>query len=118
MLATVYGCFAPFFVCVCVLKPNVIFLCVLIMQRNAADQILRDLQNNPDMWLQVMHILQNTQNLNTKFFALQVGLFNSLFWCFCLCGVEWIVFFGEKIWILDLGFPAKGEGFDHNDISL
>ncbi|KAI5435796.1 Exportin-1, partial [Lathyrus oleraceus] len=24
------------------------------------------------MWLQVMHILQNTQNLNTKFFALQV----------------------------------------------
>ncbi|TKY71105.1 EXPORTIN 1A [Spatholobus suberectus] len=41
-------------------------------QRTAADQILRDLQNNPDMWLQVMHILQNTQNLNTKFFALQV----------------------------------------------
>ncbi|WJX60121.1 Exportin-1 [Trifolium repens] len=41
-------------------------------QRTAADQILRELQNNPDMWLQVMHILQNTQNLNTKFFALQV----------------------------------------------
>ncbi|CAJ1934058.1 unnamed protein product [Sphenostylis stenocarpa] len=41
-------------------------------ERNAADQILRDLQNNPDMWLQVMHILQNTQNMNTKFFALQV----------------------------------------------
>uniref|UniRef100_A0A0E0KLT2 Importin N-terminal domain-containing protein n=1 Tax=Oryza punctata TaxID=4537 RepID=A0A0E0KLT2_ORYPU len=41
-------------------------------ERNAADQILRDLQNNPDMWLQVVHILQNSQNLNTKFFALQV----------------------------------------------
>ncbi|KAL4595811.1 hypothetical protein ACB098_12G098700 [Castanea mollissima] len=41
-------------------------------ERTAADQILRDLQNNPDMWLQVMHILQNTKNLNTKFFALQV----------------------------------------------
>ncbi|CAJ2650851.1 unnamed protein product [Trifolium pratense] len=41
-------------------------------QRTAADQILRELQNNPDMWLQVMHILQKTQNLNTKFFALQV----------------------------------------------
>ncbi|ESW03526.1 hypothetical protein PHAVU_011G020900 [Phaseolus vulgaris] len=41
-------------------------------ERNAADQILRDLQNNPDMWLQVMHVLQNTHNLNTKFFALQV----------------------------------------------
>ncbi|KAF5442384.1 hypothetical protein F2P56_035047 [Juglans regia] len=40
--------------------------------RTAADQILRDLQNNPDMWLQVMHILQNTKNLNSKFFALQV----------------------------------------------
>lgn len=44
-----------------------------LKQRSAADQILRDLQNNPDMWLQVVHILQNTKNLNTKFFALQVG---------------------------------------------
>ncbi|KAK4482057.1 hypothetical protein RD792_011592, partial [Penstemon davidsonii] len=41
-------------------------------ERNAADLILRDLQNNPDMWLQVVHILSNTQSLNTKFFALQV----------------------------------------------
>ncbi|XP_006443178.2 protein EXPORTIN 1A [Citrus clementina] len=41
-------------------------------ERTAADQILRDLQNNPDMWLQVVHILQNSKNLNTKFFALQV----------------------------------------------
>ncbi|KAI3756998.1 hypothetical protein L6452_04531 [Arctium lappa] len=41
-------------------------------ERTAADHILRELQNNPDMWLQVVHILSNTQNLNTKFFALQV----------------------------------------------
>ncbi|KAK9063110.1 hypothetical protein SSX86_016980 [Deinandra increscens subsp. villosa] len=41
-------------------------------ERTAADQILRELQNNPDMWLQVVHILSNTQSLNTKFFALQV----------------------------------------------
>ncbi|XP_073129771.1 protein EXPORTIN 1A [Henckelia pumila] len=41
-------------------------------ERTAADHILRDLQNNPDMWLQVVHILSSTQNLNTKFFALQV----------------------------------------------
>ncbi|XP_047093851.1 protein EXPORTIN 1A-like isoform X2 [Lolium rigidum] len=41
-------------------------------ERNAAYQILQDLQNNQDMWLQVVHILQNSQNLNTKFFALQV----------------------------------------------
>ncbi|KAJ6805232.1 protein EXPORTIN 1A [Iris pallida] len=41
-------------------------------ERAAADQILRDLQSNPDTWLQVVHILQNSHNLNTKFFALQV----------------------------------------------
>ncbi|KAI4330800.1 hypothetical protein MLD38_029049 [Melastoma candidum] len=41
-------------------------------ERAAADQILRELQTNPDTWLQVVHILQNTKNLNTKFFALQV----------------------------------------------
>lgn len=41
-------------------------------ERTAADQILRELQSNPDMWLQVVHILQNAQKLNTKFFALQV----------------------------------------------
>ncbi|KAA3468518.1 protein EXPORTIN 1A-like [Gossypium australe] len=40
--------------------------------RATADQILRYLQNNPDMWLQVVHILQQTKSLNTKFFALQV----------------------------------------------
>ena len=49
-------------------------ICCFSFQRSAADQILRDLQNNPDMWLQVVHILQNSQNLNTKFFALQVSL--------------------------------------------
>lgn len=65
------------------------------MQRSAADSILRDLQNNPDMWLQVMHILQNTQNLNTKFFALQV----------CLL-------FTEPI--LDLLLPTKYYGFNHS----
>ncbi|KAM0943808.1 putative importin-beta domain, armadillo-like helical, exportin-1/Importin-beta [Dioscorea sansibarensis] len=41
-------------------------------ERQAADQIWRELQNNPDTWLQVVHILQKSQNLNTKFFALQV----------------------------------------------
>ncbi|KAL7586351.1 protein EXPORTIN 1A [Lactuca sativa] len=41
-------------------------------ERTAADHILRELQNNPDMWLQVVHILSNTQSMNTKFFSLQV----------------------------------------------
>lgn len=41
-------------------------------QRTAAGKVLMELQNNPDMWLQVLHILQNTHNQNTKFFALKV----------------------------------------------
>ncbi|KAL2558892.1 Protein EXPORTIN 1A [Forsythia ovata] len=41
-------------------------------ERTAADHILRELQTNQDMWLQVVHILRNAQILNTKFFALQV----------------------------------------------
>ncbi|KAH9322911.1 hypothetical protein KI387_017550, partial [Taxus chinensis] len=40
--------------------------------RAAAERILRELQINPDTWLQVVSILQNSHNLNTKFFALQV----------------------------------------------
>lgn len=51
---------------------------MLIIQRTAADNILRELQNNPDMWLQVVHILSNTQSLNTKFFALQSQTFNHI----------------------------------------
>lgn len=60
------------------------FLASDLAQRSAADQILRELQNNPDTWLQVVHILQNSQSLNTKFFALQVSWkqFNSIcLWC-------------------------------------
>eukprot|EP00252_Welwitschia_mirabilis_P021498 TRINITY_DN552_c0_g1_i7.p1 TRINITY_DN552_c0_g1~~TRINITY_DN552_c0_g1_i7.p1 ORF type:complete len:1076 (+),score=191.44 TRINITY_DN552_c0_g1_i7:303-3530(+) len=41
-------------------------------ERSAAERILRELQNHPDTWLQVVPILQRSQNLNTKFFALQV----------------------------------------------
>nr|GMC58087.1 protein EXPORTIN 1A isoform X2 [Ipomoea batatas] len=42
-------------------------------ERAAADHILRDLQNNPDMWLQVVqHLIPTHKNLNSKFFALQV----------------------------------------------
>ncbi|KAJ0690377.1 putative armadillo-like helical protein [Helianthus annuus] len=44
-------------------------------EKTAADHILWELQNNPDMWLQVVHILSSTQSLNTKFFALQCGDF-------------------------------------------
>lgn len=43
------------------------------LQRASADNILRDLKANPDTWLQVVHILQNTSSTHTKYFALQVG---------------------------------------------
>ncbi|KAK2429768.1 protein EXPORTIN 1A [Trifolium repens] len=36
------------------------FYCTGSKQERSAS-ILRDLQNNPDMWFQVMHILQNTK---------------------------------------------------------
>eukprot|EP00249_Psilotum_nudum_P020210 c27605_g1_i1 orf=294-2387(+) len=41
-------------------------------ERAAAERILRQLQEHPDTWTHVVAILQNSQNLNTKFFALQV----------------------------------------------
>ncbi|XP_019092142.1 PREDICTED: protein EXPORTIN 1B-like [Camelina sativa] len=41
-------------------------------ERASADNILRDLKANPDTWLQVVHILQNTSSTHTKYFALQV----------------------------------------------
>lgn len=44
-----------------------------MLQRASADNILRDLKANPDTWLQVVHILQNTRSTHTKYFALQVS---------------------------------------------
>ncbi|XP_037486902.1 uncharacterized protein LOC119365392 [Triticum dicoccoides] len=46
-------------------------------RRSAADLMLRVLQNNPDMWLQVVHILQNYQNLNTMFYKCWPSFFIS-----------------------------------------
>ncbi|GJR93399.1 KAT8 regulatory NSL complex subunit 3 [Tanacetum coccineum] len=44
---------------------------VNVSHRTADDHILRELQNNPYTLLQVVHILSNTANLNTEFFAFQ-----------------------------------------------
>ncbi|XP_010506498.1 PREDICTED: protein EXPORTIN 1B [Camelina sativa] len=41
-------------------------------ERASADNILRDLKANPDTWLQVVHILQNTSSTHAKYFSLQV----------------------------------------------
>eukprot|EP00897_Mesotaenium_endlicherianum_P006313 jgi/Mesen1/570/ME000107S10809 len=41
-------------------------------ERAAAERILRALQEHPDTWTRVVPILQESQNLNSKFFALQV----------------------------------------------
>lgn len=70
------------------------------MQRTAADQILRELQNNPDMWLQVVHILQNTKSLNTKFFALQVS---SSFNCVLPVLLPFVYFSYQSLWGLTEG---------------
>lgn len=72
-LGLVWAMSVLFFFCVLFLLNLVLKYFLLLVQRNAADLILRDLQNNPDTWLQVVHILSSTQNLNTKFFALQVS---------------------------------------------
>ncbi|MFS7997644.1 putative importin-beta domain, armadillo-like helical [Helianthus anomalus] len=56
----------------CLMPPLLPSMASDLKMRTAADHILWELQNNPDMWLQVVHILSNTQSLNTKFFALQV----------------------------------------------
>jgi exportin-1 len=42
------------------------------VQRAAAERILRQLQEDPDTWTRVVTILQNSQNSNSKFYALQV----------------------------------------------
>ncbi|CAM6105957.1 unnamed protein product [Calypogeia fissa] len=41
-------------------------------ERAAAERILRQLQEDPDTWTRVVTILQNSGNLNSKFYALQV----------------------------------------------
>ncbi|KAL3682847.1 hypothetical protein R1sor_000869 [Riccia sorocarpa] len=41
-------------------------------ERAAAERILRQLQEHPDTWTRVVTILQNSGNLNSKFYALQV----------------------------------------------
>jgi len=51
------------------------------LQRASADNILRDLKANPDTWLQVVHILQNTSSTHTKFFALQVSVLVFSYTC-------------------------------------
>ncbi|GJM97310.1 hypothetical protein PR202_ga14229 [Eleusine coracana subsp. coracana] len=76
-------------------------------ERNAADQILRDLQNNPDMWLQVVHILQNSQNLNTKFFALQ---FSRYVWYLLL----WYL----KVLSSTGGMPCLLNSLSSNEVSF
>lgn len=44
------------------------------MQRAAAERVLRQLQEHPDTWTRVVAVLQNSQNLNSKFYALRVRI--------------------------------------------
>ncbi|CAL5408072.1 unnamed protein product [Camellia sinensis] len=95
----------------------------------AADHILRDLQNNPDMWLQVVHILSTSQNLNTKFFALQVlegvikykwnalpaeqrdGMKNYISDVIVKLSSDEISFRRERLYILKHEWPARWRSF-------
>ena len=43
------------------------------MQRNAAENLLKQLQEHPEAWTRVDGILEQSKNQQTKFFALQVG---------------------------------------------
>jgi exportin-1 len=43
-------------------------------QRAAAERVLRQLQEHPDTWTRVVAVLQNSQNLNSKFYALRVRI--------------------------------------------
>lgn len=47
--------------------------CGLFLQRNAAEKILQLFQDHPDSWTRVDGIIEQTQNLNSKFFALRVS---------------------------------------------
>lgn len=42
-------------------------------QRAAAERVLRLLQEHSDTWTRVVDILQKSQDINSKFYALQVG---------------------------------------------
>ena len=44
----------------------------VLMQRAAAERVLRQLQEHPDTWTRVVTILQNSTLANSKFYALQV----------------------------------------------
>jgi exportin-1 len=44
------------------------------LQRAAAERVLRQLQEHPDTWTRVVAVLQNSQNLNSKFYALRVRI--------------------------------------------
>ena len=50
-------------------------------QRAAAESILKQLQAHQDAWQRVDVILEQSQNQQTKFLAMQVGLL-SVQWCF------------------------------------
>jgi uncharacterized membrane protein YdjX (TVP38/TMEM64 family) len=45
---------------------------LFVLQRTAAEQVLKTFQENPDAWTRVDTILEKGKTQQTKFFALQV----------------------------------------------
>lgn len=46
---------------------------VSLLQRTAAEAVLKKFQEHPDAWTRVDAILESSQNQQSKFFGLQVG---------------------------------------------
>ena len=64
-LAACFGC--------CEDPSSIPLLCPALLQRNAAESVLRKLQEHPEAWTRVDRILELSQSQQSKFFALQVA---------------------------------------------
>lgn len=59
------------------------------LQREAAEAVLRKLQEHPDAWQRVDQILKESTSSQTKFFALQVLTLTNRLYCAML---KWTCF--------------------------
>lgn len=63
---------SPFDVALLDATVNVFYTSASTEERTAAERVMRQLQEHPEMWTRVDAILETSSNANSKFFALQV----------------------------------------------
>jgi len=51
---------------------HLLFLCLSLFQQRVAQEVLTTLKEHPDAWTRVDTILEFSQNLQTKYYALQI----------------------------------------------